>query len=37
MRKGISPVIGGWVVEVRTAKDEHNSIIAINPKFVPFY
>ena len=37
MRKGINPVIGGWIITVKTTKDKRNSVTSINPQFIPFY
>ena len=37
LRKGINPNIGGWIVEVRIAKDARESLVAIKPSWIPFY
>jgi predicted phosphodiesterase len=37
LRKGINPVIGGWIVNIRLADDAHNSVVSIQPSFIPFF
>ncbi|MHA1304234.1 MAG: metallophosphoesterase family protein [Candidatus Heimdallarchaeaceae archaeon] len=37
MRKGINPILGGWIVTVKTTDDDRKSITSIVPQFVPFY
>lgn len=37
LRKGINPIIGGWIIKVKTAHDDKQSIIAFEPQFIPFY
>ena len=29
MRKGINPVIGGWIIKIKKANDKNNSIISL--------
>lgn len=37
LRKRISPVVGGWTVKCHIAKDNHNSVVAISPTWIPFF
>lgn len=36
LRKGINPVIGGWIVKVNIANDKKHTITSLTPTFVPF-
>ena len=36
LRKGINPIIGGWTVEIRVAKDKRKTILSLRPCFIPF-
>jgi predicted phosphodiesterase len=36
-RKGINPVIGGWIITIRFGKDRKHSAISIISEFIPFY
>jgi len=37
MRKGINPIIGGWIVSARVSKDRKKSLVAFKPAFIPFF
>ena len=37
LRKRINPMIGGWTVQCRIAEDEFNSVVAIQPCWIPFF
>ena len=37
LRKGINPAIGGWIMEMRAAKDKKKSVVAIKPSWIPFF
>jgi len=34
LRKGISPVIGGWIIKVKMAEDDKDSIVSANSNFI---
>jgi len=36
LRKGINPVIGGWVAEIRTGQDRKKTILSLRATFIPF-
>jgi len=36
MRKGINPVIGGWILEIETIDDPKNTVLSLSPRFVAF-
>lgn len=36
-RKGINPVIGGYIVEIGIANDDKNSVISVKPEFIKLH
>jgi len=36
MRKGINPVIGGWIIDVEVSGDSKKTLLSVAPTFIPF-
>lgn len=37
LRKGISPRVGGWIIEAKVANDKYHTIVKIKSEHIPFY